>query len=430
MTETSEHSVNRESLAHGLKRHAPLLLLLFLVALGVRTCGTVTAATTPAGDAADYHKLATRLAAGQGYVNSSGQRTAWRPPGYPLFLASIYRFTGPRVNVATLVQAVIGAVTVIALVVFGAVVLGWREGLIAGLVAALYPGFVWLPRLLLSENLSLLLLLLTLLAAAMYLRTARIWWWAAVGFIGGLNALVRGGNMMVLFVLCGALLVVALRKRISTPRKVLLGFGLAAAAVTIALAPWTVRNYRVFHSFVPVATQEGLTLYASYWPPEKNGRLIWGTLPGLEDPQVAAAGQLGDEVSASRYLSSVTRQRLLSSPGYFFRLIPSKMISLLVPLDWEIFPHAPGQTRSLNFGYLLLAPFTLLGFVRLIRHPRPMSWLLWVLPVVVLLQTILFYGSPRFRMPAELIAILLAGAGLSALGAFLKSRVSLLGYKN
>lgn len=398
--------------------------------MGFRTCGTVTAPTTPIADAADYHQLATGLAEGRGYVNASGQATAWRPPGYPVFLASIYRVAGPRVSVATFVQVVIGALTVIALVMFGAVIIGWREALIAGFIAAIYPGFVWLPRLLLSENLSLLLLVVTLWAAAMYLRTTRIWWLALVGFVGAINTLVRGGNLMVLFALGGALLFVALRRRIAPPRRVVFGLLLAVLAFVTVLTPWSLRNYRLFHSFVPVATQEGLTLYGSYWPPEKNGRLIWGTLPGVEDPHVAASGQLGDEASASRYLGSVTRQRLRDSPGYFFRLIPAKLISLIVPLDWEIFPHAAGQTRSINYGYVLLLPFALLGFVTLIRHPRSGQWLLWVLPVVVLIQAIIFYGSPRFRLPAELIAILLAGIGVSAAYAFLKSRVSLLGYKN
>jgi 4-amino-4-deoxy-L-arabinose transferase-like glycosyltransferase len=430
VTEIAEQSVDEASPARALRGRAPLLVLIFVTAVGFRTCGTLTAPTVPAADAADYHRLAIGLAEGRGYVNTAGQKTAWRPPGYPLFLGSIYWFTGPRVSVAAFVQIVIGALTVLILVLFGVFVIGWREALIAGFVAAVYPGLVWLPRLLLSENLSLLFLAITLLAAALYLKTTRIWWLAVVGFVGGINALVRGGNIMLLFVLCAALLVVALRKRSATPRQVALGFLLAFAAFAVVLTPWTVRNYRVFHSFVPVATQEGLTLYASYWPPQKNGRLVWGTLPGVEDPQVATAAQLGDEVSASRYLGSVTRQRLLDNPGYFFRLIPAKMISLLVPLDWEVFPHAAGETRSINFGYLLVLPFALLGFVTLMRRPRPMQWLLWVLPGVVIFQAIFFYGSPRFRLPAEMTGILLGGIGLSGAYAFLKSRVSLLGYKN
>jgi hypothetical protein len=89
-------------------------------------------------------------------------------------------------------------------------------------------------------------------------------------------------------------------------------------AFIVTLLPWTIRNYRVFHHVIPIATQDGLTLYVSYWPPERNSRLIWGTLPGDEDPAMHAAEQTGDEVSASTYLNQLTRQRLRENPGFFF----------------------------------------------------------------------------------------------------------------
>lgn len=421
----NQHAVGRSPLPESTYRVLVLVLILF-TALGFRAWAAATAPAEPIADAADYHRLAVGLVEGRGYVNESGQETAWRPPGYPLFLAAIYRLAGARVSAAAFIQIIIGALTVLALILLAILIVGWRDAVISGFVAAVYPGFIWLPRLLLSENVSLFLLVLTLLATALFLKTNRLWWMVVAGGVGGINALVRGGNIMVLFGLCAALIVVAIRNRSPQPRQAILGSLLALAVLAIVLTPWTIRNYRVFHSFVPQATQEGLTLYASYWPPQKNGRLIWGTLPGVEDPYVAKSAQLGDEVSTSRYLQSVTRQRLLAQPGYFFRLIPSKMASLLVPFDWEIFPHGAGQTRSLNLGYLIALPFSLLGCVTVWRRPRPMQWLLWLLPIIVLIQAVMFYGSPRFRLPAELVMIILAAIGLSQTWSFFKSRFSLL----
>jgi hypothetical protein len=96
---------------------------------------------------------------------------------------------------------------------------------------------------------------------------------------------------------------------------------------------------------------------------------------------------------------------------------------LLVPLDWEIFAHAPGATRSLNIGYLLILLPALLGFIAMLRERAPYQWLLWIVPGMILLQAILFYGSPRFRLPAELIAIIPAATGVWAIWEFLKQRV-------
>jgi hypothetical protein len=100
-------------------------------------------------------------------------------------------------------------------------------------------------------------------------------------------------------------------------------------------------------------------------------------------------------------------------------------MSLLAPFDWEVFAHAPGTTRSLNIGYLLILLPALLGFIVMLRERVRDQWLLWIVPAIVLLQSIFFYGSPRFRLPAELIAILPAAAGVWAIWEFLKQRVRL-----
>lgn len=96
-----------------------------------------------------------------------------------------------------------------------------------------------------------------------------------------------------------------------------------------------------------------------------------------------------------------------------------------MPLDWEIFAHAPGTTRSLNVGYLLILLPALVGFIWMLRRRVEYQWLLWIVPGLVLIQAILFYGSPRFRLPAELIAILPSAAGVSIIWEFLKQRLRL-----
>ena len=102
-------------------------------------------------------------------------------------------------------------------------------------------------------------------------------------------------------------------------------------------------------------------------------------------------------------------------------------MSLLAPFDWEVFPHASGTTRSLNVGYLLILFPALLGFIGILRERVRDQWLLWIVPLIVVLQSVLFYGSPRFRLPAELIALLPTGVGLSTIWEFLKKRVKAVG---
>src|SRR6185437_8943298 len=384
------HTVSeiRSSPTSRFQHRAFVFTIILLAALGLRSGAVLLQPETPVGDPADYHQLAAALADGHGYVNAAGRQTAWRPPGYPLFLSFIYRLTGPSISAAALFQAIVGTLTVLTLMLFASTILSYTETVIAGAVAAIYPGLVWLPRLLLSENLSLWLTLVTLWSVAMYLRSRRVMWLAIFGVVAALNTLVRGGNLVLPVLLGAGLLIVTFKRKSMDWKQTCTGLVLAAALFAVVLTPWTVRNYRVFRSFVPVATQEGLTLYASYWPPVKNGRLIWGTLPGMEDPNVAAAAQTGSEVVASKYLEHVTLQRLRANPSYFFRLIPSKMVSLLIPLDWEILTHPVGTARKINFGYVLILFPALVGFLALWRKSRANQWLLWIVPILVLTQTI------------------------------------------
>ena len=296
-------------------KHLTLYLLgILLLAVAFRAYGVWSHPEVPVGDAEDYHQLAARLVEGRGYVNAAGKPTAWRPPAYPVFLAGVYKFAGVSVQRATLVQVIVGGLTVLMLTALGVMILGWPRALIAGVIAAVYPGFFWLPRLLLSENLSLLLLLLSLGAIILYLRSSRLVWIIVFGVLCALNTLVRGANLFLPIVVACGLLILQWRnwKRLVAPLLAM------SVAFIVTLLPWTIRNYRVFHQAIPIATQDGLTLYGSYWPPEKNSRLIWGKLPGDEDPAIRAAEQTGDEVSASRYLNQVTRQRLRENPGFFF----------------------------------------------------------------------------------------------------------------
>ncbi len=306
------------------------LIGLLLLAVAFRAYGVWSHPAVPVSDAEDYHQLATRLVEGRGYVNAAGMPTAWRPPAYPIFLAGVYKIAGVNVSRATMVQVILGGLTVLMLTAVGTMILGWPRALIAGAIAAVYPAFVWLPRLLLSENLSLFLMLVSLGTIILYLRTSRMAWIIVFGVICALNTLVRGGNLFLPIVVACGLLIIWWRNRGAategrpykneSPSR----FGRVApllamsVAFVVTLLPWTIRNYRVFHHVVPVATQDGLTLYGSYWPPVRNSRLIWGTLPGDEDPAIRAAAQTGDEVSASTYLNQLTRQRLRENPGFFF----------------------------------------------------------------------------------------------------------------
>lgn len=150
-----------------------------------------------AGDAEDYHRLASGLAAGRGYVNTLGQPTAWRPPRYPAFLAGVYVVVGDAPAAVGLIQAAVGTASVAAVFAVTAPVLGATAGLVAAALVAVDAAQLSLTAQRMSEGLFTLLLLLLVLSSlrlrARLLAGAPPWGWAVgAGVLGGVATLTRG----------------------------------------------------------------------------------------------------------------------------------------------------------------------------------------------------------------------------------------------
>jgi hypothetical protein len=261
-------------------------------------------------------------------------------------------------------------------------------------------------------------LLLSICVAVRVARSGSLWAPALLGVLLGLSVLTRGANMIAAALLLGALLLTKWRTGgIANSFKCV---SLSAMATAVILSPWAIRNYAVFHCFEPLSTQDGIALYSSYWPPRKGSKLIWGSLSREEDPVVIADAGTGAEVAVSGYLKRETINRLMAEPLYFFRLWPSKLIFLLAPFDWETFPHSAGASRSFNWGYVFILLPAALGALVIVRKPATYKWALIPLPAAVLIQSLIFYGSPRFRLIAEPIALIAAATGALEIFEFTK----------
>jgi hypothetical protein len=203
-----------------------------------------------------------------------------RVPGYPLFVAAVYEVFGDWDNTAVRsVQAVLDTVTcgLVAWLAFLWAPADWsldrrrRAAVTAFAAAAVCPFPLIYPATLLTETLALLLG-----TAAVGLATAATWelslrrtraveggralgLWAGTGAIAGLAALVRPENGLYLAVAAAMLLATGLRRTWRTDGarvRAVAGIVVAGLALGLgfaaALAPWTIRNFRVFGIFQPL----------------------------------------------------------------------------------------------------------------------------------------------------------------------------------
>jgi hypothetical protein len=133
-----------------------------------------------------------------------------------------------------------------------------------GIVMALHPVFVFSVATYHAINVYILLLLITF---DLTLSTRRQTYAMSVlvGALAGITALVRTEYL----VLVGAIILGSL----ITHRQWKMT-AVAAVAAFVVIAPWTVRNYAVFHRFIPVTNYMGYNLYAGF-NPEANGAGKW-----------------------------------------------------------------------------------------------------------------------------------------------------------
>jgi hypothetical protein len=257
----------------------PLRLALGVVLLGAAVRFAALGLAPPqrlVGDEKYYVEVAANLAAGRGHAfeRDGVVHRAFRPPGHPWLLSlALPRDAASGAAAATAparllaLQALLGSLLVAVAIALGRVLFGWREGIVAGLVAALDPTLVAHSHYLWSEPLTALLLSGALAAVVASERRASPATAAAAGVLFGLAALTRE----VALPICAACAVWAVAGS-PPPRarplvRALLVVGLAAAVV----APWTIRNARLLDRFVPVATvgafaaREGNTFSPGDW---------------------------------------------------------------------------------------------------------------------------------------------------------------------
>ncbi|MCC6546669.1 glycosyltransferase family 39 protein [Candidatus Sumerlaeota bacterium] len=211
----------------------------------------------PLADATDYDHLARMILHGNGFVNLHGNPTAFRPPVYPLFLATVYFFAGEQNLVAVaLVQAALGALATLLLFLLARKAsVGFWGALGSAALYAFYPAFIVQVPQILSEELGRVLLLAALLLIMNYDASRRMILMVVAGVTFGLAILNKSVLAATVPFLCLALLLGGSRALKDRLRSAVI-FG---ASLSLVVGAWTVRNALVSVSLIPVSTNFPIT---------------------------------------------------------------------------------------------------------------------------------------------------------------------------
>lgn len=373
-------------------------------------------------DAIMYHTTAMSLRAGDGYVPLTGGPTARWPPGYSTLLGAVYAVFGVRPAAGEIVNALIGATTVVLLMFAVERAIDRRTAIVAGTVLAVLPGPIMWTDVLVAETLYTAIFVLILLLLVRATPTFR--WMIAIGFVIGLGALVRGEA------LTWGLLPIVLFWR-DLPRLALLRRVAALAGVAaLVMAPWTIRNAVVMDAFVPVATNASQTL----WSGHHAGATGAQTYPPGDYEDRFAAELPERELGASAALRDDAIEFMLTHPVREAELVPLKLIHLnrgdSYVLDWVNAPAADGRQALTpvwaerigvvaDAGYFGLLALTVLGGWWLGRAfwRRPVGRVIATSFITALfLYGFLYYGNYRYRLPYEPMMVVVAATFLTRIG--------------
>ncbi|MES1255815.1 MAG: glycosyltransferase family 39 protein [Acidobacteriota bacterium] len=291
----------------GLKPGAYLWLVLG-AAVVLRAAAVAYFPLEPMVDDAQFHRYAVAMVHGGGY-GAPGVR-AWFPPGMSLVLAGWYFVTTPSPLAGKILQIGFSALLVWQTWATVRQFLPERVARLAALLVAVSPTLVFYTATLGYEILLALVLLLSCRLAfrVTTVHASSVPTLLAIGALLGCGALLKPICLLlpVLFAVAWWLI----------DGSLLRAAGRAALVVVVMLlviSPWTLRNYRVLHAFVPISTNGGTTLYSA-----NNPRAT-----GLAMPVEPLPGE-SDEVSRDRLRMKAAVAWILGHPAASFQLALAK----------------------------------------------------------------------------------------------------------
>ena len=400
-----------------------VLLVIVVAGIGLRVGYVLTVTQHDHGfyDAVFYEFEARSVVDGRGFVyplpsSQADQPAADHPPLTVLALVPAAELPGNSRLWMRFTMVAFGAAVVLLVGLLGRGLAGSRVGLTAAAIAAVYANLWMNDGLLMSETLAALTTVAAVLLAYRYLRRPSWGLAGALGVMCGLAALARAE--LALLVVLLALPAAWIARRGIVPG--LQACGAVLAGVVLVVGPWVGFNLARFQQPTFISTGDGFALLGA-----SCGAAYHGPLQGLWDVTcLPAQAPRGDE-------STVNLDYRNQATSYLQGHLRDVPVVVLARLGRLLGVDNPAQIANYNAGegrprwaswlgivsFLLLLPFAVGGFVWLRRQRMPRARPLLAPVWVVLVSAVVFYGTPRFRAPAEPIVVALAAVGGWALAA-------------
>jgi 4-amino-4-deoxy-L-arabinose transferase-like glycosyltransferase len=205
-------------------------------------------------DERDYNAIAVHLVQNGQFALLPGLRTSIRPPLYPVFVAGIYEVCGlQNFQAVRLVQVAMSLVNVLLMYWLGVMLFSRRVALWLSAIYGFYPTLLGFNNLLMSEPLFIFLTCGAVCLFVLAIQNNSLAALAAGSIVLGLAALTRS----VLWAFPVPLSIFLLLAWRGTPMRRVFAVAAMVLAFAATLAPWSIRNSRLEHTFTIVDTMGG-----------------------------------------------------------------------------------------------------------------------------------------------------------------------------
>jgi 4-amino-4-deoxy-L-arabinose transferase-like glycosyltransferase len=385
------------------------------------------------GDSIFYSGAANLLAQGYGFVEplslftNHPQQSAGHPPLYLLWL-TLASLVWPHQNATQLVHmvwtCVLGTGTIVLIGLAGREIAGKRVGLIAAVLAALYPNIWVQDGMLLSESAAIFTVALILLLAYRFVNRPSLWRLVWLGAACGLGALARPEMLLAVPLVLVPLGLMVKRTPWRTKLTWVVAGGVAAAVV---VAPWVGYNRTRFEEPVTFSTNAGGTMAAANCKSTYYGGII-----GYKDYDCAAEvwesaarrNPNWEQLDASQKDNAVRKEAMRYVDKHLDRLPVvvlarwGRILGVYEPFQ-EVRANEIFLQQGREVGYAIVWCFWIFGILAIIglfllRRRHVPVWPLRAFLFIVLVAVGSTVAQTRYRTPMEVSVLLLSAVTLDA----------------
>ena len=336
--------------------------------------------------------------------------TAWLAPIYPYLLAAMFKIFGvysyPSNIIIRIFNVACAAFTCWPIAAIGTRAFGKKTGTAAAWAWVFLPTAVFYPVVWVWDTALAGLWLALLTAATLKLRgSVRMGAWIGYGALWAAGAMINPSLLSVLPIL--ALWAMwPLRKQWGQAARL----ALAATVIFAAgIAPWTIRNYAVFHQFIPLRSNFGLELWLG-----NNSNVpdswSWWLHPNHDMDEALKYARMTE----MPYMEEKEREAwafIRSHPADTARFVLHRFTNHWLGISdspVDLWPTAPWYLKLTIVGNCLFALLSLTGALLASRTRNPAAYPLGIVMLVFPLAFYLTHTSLRYRYPMDPIMLGLA----------------------